>query len=109
MVSSESRECIVSPTNELRAAVSIIDDMNNYNQPPPHRSFDFDDEPQMVKLDLEANRVGTSGRPRGGSGRRELQPLSENTLNMFACLVAATIATLAIIGLVITFFVLALK
>ncbi|EGT39031.1 hypothetical protein CAEBREN_04346 [Caenorhabditis brenneri] len=107
MVSSESRECIVSPTNELRAAVSIIDNMNNYNH-PPQRSFDFDDEPQVVKLDLEANR-SAGGRPRGGSGRRELQPISENTLNMFACLVAATIATLAIIGLVITFFVLALK
>ncbi|CAP39618.1 Protein CBG23405 [Caenorhabditis briggsae] len=107
MVSSESRECIVSPTNELRAAVSIIEGMNNYNHPPPRRqSFDFNDEPQMVKLDLELNK---DGRPRGGSERRELQPLSENTLNMFACLVAATIATLAIIGLVITFLVLALK
>ena len=70
MVSSESRECIVSPTNELRAAVSIIDGMNNYNHPPPRRSsFDFDDEPQMVKLDIETNK---GGRPRVGSGREVL-------------------------------------
>lgn len=65
MVSSESRECIVSPTNESRVSVSVIDKMNNYNHPPP-RSFDFDDEPPMVKLDFEAN---NGERPRGGSGR----------------------------------------
>uniref|UniRef100_A0A8R1DE29 Uncharacterized protein n=1 Tax=Caenorhabditis japonica TaxID=281687 RepID=A0A8R1DE29_CAEJA len=88
MVTSESRECIVSP--------SVID-MNNYNQ----RSFDFDDEPHAVKLDLEENR------PKGG--RRDIKPISEHTLNMFACLTAAVIGTLAVIGLIITVFVLALK
>lgn len=59
MVTSESRECIVSPTNELRAAVSIID-MNNYNN---QRSFEYDDEPGMIKLEMESNH-GAKQRPR---------------------------------------------
>ncbi|CAI2354607.1 unnamed protein product [Caenorhabditis sp. 36 PRJEB53466] len=73
--------------------------MNNMNH---QRSFDFDDEPQMIKLDIENGQ-----RPRGG--RREIKPISESQLNMFACLVAAGIGALAVVGLVITFFVLALK
>ncbi|CAI5453127.1 unnamed protein product [Caenorhabditis angaria] len=93
---SESRECIMA-SKQLSTF-----DMNNGND----SRYGFGgDEPHQIKLSME----NEENQHKQSNYRRDPQPISENTLNLFACIIAAAIATFALVGLAIALIVLAFK